>query len=138
MKKFEFIDHTADAKFIAYGKDIEEAFTNAALAFITLVTDIHKVKPKQEKTIEIAAEKKQSLLFDFLEELIYLMDTEGFLLHDIPELKIEKKDKYTLKARVRGDAGDYEILTQIKAMTYSDMFIKETEGKVEIQVVPDI
>ena len=45
MRKYEFLDHTADAKFRAYGKNLEQAFTNAALALTNLVTDSAKVKP---------------------------------------------------------------------------------------------
>ena len=32
MKTYEFLPHTADVKFLAYGKTLEEAFQNAALA----------------------------------------------------------------------------------------------------------
>jgi SHS2 domain-containing protein len=158
-KKFEFLEHTADVKFRAYGKNLEEAFENAALATFEIMTPIKKVKPKQKKTIKVEAKKKRSLLYDFLEELIVLTDTEGFLLSKVKSLKIterkgsngqnnkgndeeSKKGKaplFQLKAVVVGDAGgQYDVSTYIKAVTYSDMFIKEEPGKVVIQVVHDI
>ena len=39
MEKFKFKPHTADVKFLAYGKDLEEAFTNAALATTAVMTE---------------------------------------------------------------------------------------------------
>jgi len=139
MEKYEFLPHTADAKFVAYGKDLEEAFANSALATFALITDIGAVEGKTEKIIEVAADKKEKLLYDFLEDLLFYVDTEGFLLHEVKDLKITEADgKFHLKAVVSGDSGDYEIYTQIKAVTYSDMFIKEEDGKVTIQVVLDI
>ena len=140
MKKYEFLDHTADVKFLAYGKTLEEAFSNAALASYDVMTDVKKVKPVEEKTIEIKSKNKQSLLYDFLEELIVLTDMEGFLLSKVKEIEIKQnKDNLTLKATILGDNGDnYDVHTYLKSVTYNDMFIKETKTQVTIQVVHDI
>lgn len=137
MKKFEFLEHTADTKFIAYGKSLEEAFANAALATTAVMTDVTKIRPKIEKHIQVEAKEKRSLLYDFLQELIFLLDTEAFLLSQVKNIKID--GKYKLTATLLGDTADnYEVSSAIKAITYNDMFIKEEPGKVSIQVVPDI
>ena len=140
MKRYEFFDHTADTMFRAYGKTLEEAFANAALATFAIMTDVEKIAPKKEKTIEVSAKKKESLLYDFLEHLIVLVDTEAFLLSKVKKIQItEKNGAYHLEATVAGDnADDYEILTHVKAVTYSDMFIKEEKNLVTIQVVHDL
>ncbi|MDO8480942.1 MAG: archease [Nanoarchaeota archaeon] len=140
MKDFEFFEHTADAKFKAYGKTLEEAFSNAARAMYTIITDISKVKPKKSYLVEVSAKKKESLLFDFISKLVYLTDTEGFLLSDVQTLKIIPMDSsYSLNAVLLGDvAGLHELSTQVKAPTYSDMFIKEEKGLVTLQMVLDI
>ena len=137
--KFKFLEHTADAKFQAYGKNLEEAFINSALATFAIMTDITKIKPKIKKSINVKANKKTSLLYDFLEALLFLVDTKGFLLAKVKDLKITKDKQYSLKATILGDIADnYEVHTQIKAVTYSDMFIKESRDKTTIQVVHDI
>ncbi len=138
--KYEFLEHTADVKFLAYGKNLEEAFSNAALATFSIMTDISKVKEKIKKEIKIHATKKESLLYDFLEQLVFLMDTEGFILSKVKELIITEKNKiYELKSVIVGDKADhYDVHTAIKAVTYNDMFIKEAKGRVIIQVVHDI
>jgi len=140
MKDFEFLEHTADAKFRAYGKTLEEAFANAVRAIYAVMTDISKVKPRKMHTLEVEARKKESLLFDLIAKLVYLIDTEGFLLSGVESLKISRSaEGYSLKATLTGDAAEgYEIKTQVKAPTYSDMFIKEEKGQVTIQMVLDI
>ncbi len=76
MKKFELVEHTADAKFLAYGATLEEAFSNAAIALFSIMTDVEKIKPKIKKHIVITSSGAQALLYDFLEELIFILDTE--------------------------------------------------------------
>jgi len=138
-KRFEFLPHTADVKFRAYGKTLEEAFSNAALALTAVMTE-DKIASKIKKKITVQAAKKESLLYDFLESLLYLADTEGFLLGKVMSLRIQKKGKeYFLRAEVAGDGAEgYDVKTQIKAATYNDMFIKEEKTKVTLQVVLDI
>ena len=140
VKKYEFLPHTADAQFRAYGRTQDEAFANAALATYTIITDISKVKPKITKSVAIHSRAKDSLLYDFIGELLFLTDTEAFLVCKVDKLTIRVSDAgYTLTAKVLGDTADaYEIKTQIKAVTYNDMFIKEEKGRWIIQVVVDI
>lgn len=140
VKKYEFLPHTADAQFKAYGKTLEEAFSNAALATYQIMTDISKVKKKIKKLLVIHSQNKESLLYDYLEELLFFTDTEAFLVSEVKNLEIRKlKDGYMLECQIKGDQADkYELKTQIKAITYNDMFIKETKGQTVIQVVVDI
>ena len=139
MKQYEFLEHTADVKFRAYGKTLEEAFSNAALATSAVMTDVKKIKGKIEKTIAVQSKTKESLLYDFLEKLLYLLDTESFIASKVKSLKIKKGKAFKLIATVIGDNADgYDVHPYIKAVTYNDMLIKEEKGKVTIQVVHDI
>ena len=138
--RFEFLEHTADAKFLAYGKTIEEAFSNAAIATFEIMTETQKIQKKIRKDIDISAKNIESLLYEFIEHLLFLVDTEAFLLRSVDKITIKKTDKgYVLHATIDGDnAKGYEVKTQIKAATYADMFIKETKNNVTIQMVVDI
>jgi SHS2 domain-containing protein len=140
MKPYEFLDHTADEKFRAYGETIEESFSNAALATYAIMTDVSKVKPKLGHVIDIKASKMETLLYEFLEEFIFLTDTEAFLLSEVTTIKIKNNRGYfELSAEVKGDnAKGYEISTQIKSPTYHEMEIGEIDGLKYVQVVVDI
>src|SRR3989338_2619855 len=103
-KTFEFIPHTADVKFLAYGKTLEEAFAHAALATFATMTDIKKVKAKKKKKVSVKAKSKETLLYDFIQELLFLVDTEGFLLSKVDSLIIkEMKSVLSLTVVLLGD-----------------------------------
>ncbi len=140
MDKYKFLEHTADAKFQAYGESLEEAFSNAALALTDLVVEVKEVEQVLQKTIEIETEDLKSLLYEFLEKFLYLIDVEHFVIGTVVSLKIQKGVKYKLNATVAGDVGieKYDFKTSIKAVTYNDMIIQDMPGKAMVQVVLDL
>ncbi|MFA6073095.1 MAG: archease [Candidatus Woesearchaeota archaeon] len=139
---YEFLEHTADVKFKAYGATFENALKNAVKATIDVMTDVTKIKATSRKKILVNANTKESLIYDFLEEIIYLIDTEGFLPCNVTNLEIITTNpnyKFILTAELEGDfAKNYDVHTYIKAVTYNDMEIIETKNQVTIQVVHDI
>jgi SHS2 domain-containing protein len=135
--QYEFLDHTSEAKFRAYGKTLEEAFENAAKAMFAIIIDPEEVEGKIKKTVEVdvGKEDKKALLYDFLEELIILQDSEGFMLHDI-EVEIEGSK---LRAVCKGDSvKNYITMGDVKAATYADMEISQKGKNWTIQVVVDV
>lgn len=141
MKKFEYFEHTADVKFKAYGKNLEEAFGNAGLAMFNVLIENGKVKAKIRKSFSVKGKDLKALLYNFLEELLYLLDTENFLLSKIDKIKIDYIGKqYVLNALVMGDKVDegYETCGDVKAVTYNEMEIKEEASSCYVQVVVDI
>jgi len=136
MKNFEFLEHTADAKFRAYGKTLEQAFSNAAIAMSSIIYPPKKVKPKIKKEINISGSDYYSLLYNFLEELLFLLDSEEFILSKIENLKIKDNN---LSAVLFGDkASNYNVEGYVKAVTYNEMKIKKTKDKFIVQVVVDL
>ena len=137
--KYKYLSHTADTKFRAYGKNLEEAFTNAALALTNVM--VESVKGEQTKKITAKGDDLQALLYDFLEKFLILLDSKNFFLSSVKKLKIIRKKKgYSLEAEVTGDnALNYETIgPQVKAVTYNSMLVDETKGKCMVQVVLDI
>ncbi len=128
MRRFQFVEHTADVKVIAFGSSREKQFENAALATFSVMTDTSKIKPKVVREIHAKGEDEQSLLYEWLEKLLQLLGSEGFLLHEVQTMHI--KD-CTLSAKVRGDLvrGGYETHGEVKAVTYNEM--KLEKGRIE-------
>jgi SHS2 domain-containing protein len=140
-KKFEFLEHTADTKIRAYGETLEEAFTNAVLATTTVMTNPAVIKEKITKKVKITSSNEKSLLYDFLEEIILLLDTEGLLIKKTKNLQIKKNnEKYELTCELIGDyvKQGYEVHSTIKAITYSEMEITQKENQYIIQIVHDL
>ena len=142
MKSYEYLPHTADVKFRAYGKTLEEAFANAAFALFNVMVDTAKVKEKITKKIAAEGIDVSSLLQNFLEQFIILLDTDNFFLAAIKKISVKKSSRgnYKLTAVAVGDeAKNYETIgPQVKACTYNDMFVKQQDGKWAVQVVVDI
>ena len=145
MKKagYKFLDHTADVSVEIQGKSLEEAFEQTAYSLMETISPSFKImSPIIEKTIEIEAEDKEALLFDFLSEFLYLFDVEELIFNKINVHFIKKdRGKYYLRAKVSGEKFDkqkHELGTEVKAITYSFMSIEEKKKNVKINIVFDI
>ncbi len=133
--KFKFLEHTADIKFQAFGGSLEEVFENSALAVKKIMFD-GKVKEKIKKEIKIKGRDNERLMYEFLEELLILLDSEDFILSDIKKIEIKNN---VLEAEIIGDkASDYDFNNDVKAVTYNDMFIKKQNNEWVSQVVLDV
>ena len=139
-KKFEFFEVTADVGYKAYGKTLEEAFENAALAMFEVITDTSKIEPEIERKIEVESEDECALLYDWLSEFLVLLDVD-YLVFSKFEVKIEKKKEgFSLKGTAWGEEFNPEVhesRAEVKAVTYHLMDVKQDNG-VMVQVILDI
>jgi SHS2 domain-containing protein len=134
--KFKFFEHTADVKFQAYGKTLNEAFENSALAMANAMYK-EEIKTKIKKKIKVKGKDLENLLYNFLEELIFILDTTGFFVSKA-KVKIDEK-KLELVGELEGDdAANYSIGLDVKAVTYNEMFVKKEKNKYVCQVVLDV
>jgi SHS2 domain-containing protein len=143
--KYKFFDKTADAKFQAYGNSLDEAFKNAQEAMMSVMYDIDALLDydfdAQDREIIVEGMNLEALLYNFLEEVIFLMNAE-FFVGLVEKLQIiHKDDVYKLKAIMHGTQSiNLESHGEIKAVTYNEMFVKHDEdsGKYSVQVVVDM
>lgn len=133
MKKFEFLEHTADTKIRAYGKNLEEQFSNAALALTSVMIEPKLIKKEIKKEIKVNGTDQKSLLYNFLEQFLILLDSEFFVINKVEKIEIKG---LTLKATLIGDklSEKYETSGDVKAITYNDMEIQ----KEYVQFVLDL
>jgi SHS2 domain-containing protein len=143
--KFEFFDVTADVGYRAYGNNLGNAFENAAIAMFEVITDTSAVKHLIEKQIELEAEDKYALFYDWLSELLFFHDAE-YLVFSKFDVKIyskvdEDREIYYLVATAWGEEFDplrHERRSEVKAVTYHMMDIKDENLNVMLQVILDI
>ncbi len=136
-KDFEIVDHTADVGIIAYGANVGEAFANAARALFSLITELDDVDEVLYRDTELTASDEESLLVEWLNELIYLFDVENvvFKRFDITEISNTQ-----LKARSYGekvDSSKHRLKTGVKAATYHMLKVDKGDG-CQVQVLFDI
>jgi SHS2 domain-containing protein len=133
---------TADIAFEAIGRDLPELFSDAADAMTNVMIDnIEAIQPRDTRQIELSNEKLDMLLFDFLQELIFLKDAERLLLRMRDVHVDEKSDSYFLQATAKGEPLDAERHHQradVKAVTLHDFSVEKTEGGWRARVLLDI
>jgi len=137
---YKFLPHTGDVKVLASGKTIEEAFSFSAAALRETISGKLKIKTIVEKTIHISGKNYEALLYNFLEEIIYLLDAEDFAFSKLGEFKIHSnKEKFLLDATLLGDkASGYKFGNEVKAITYNEMFVKRGKDEAIVQFVLDV
>ena len=136
---YEILEHTADVKFKAAGASLEEAFSEAVKAFGEIVGTDPEAGDTRHK-IEVESESQESLLFDFLDKLIFLQDTEGVAVCHAEDLEIDEVgDGYVLKAIIWTDVITSGMsLLDIKAPTYNEMVVDFQDREWVVQAVLDI
>ena len=147
-KKYEYFDVTADIGFYAYGNSLEEAYENAGLAMFNVITDINKVKKEEMEEFEIVSEDLVSLLYDYLEELLFLQDTEFLFFSDfkvniekIVDSKSSNLENYKLTCFACGEEIDWNVhspKSEVKAITFHKMCVKEDNGVFKLRAILDL
>jgi SHS2 domain-containing protein len=137
-KAFEIIDHTADVGIVAYGANVEELFSNAALALFSLITELESVEEKLHLDLEVSSADRDSLLVEWLNELIYLFDVKHILFN---RFDIESLTHNQLKATCYGENFDpmkHKIKVGVKAATYHMLRLDKNDGGYKAQIIFDI
>lgn len=141
-KNFEFLEHRADAYIAAYGRDLAEAFENAAAAMFDVMTEIKEVKAEVENHVEVEAEDEYALLYSWLEELLVKCEVDEMLYSKFKVLNIHKtSDGFSLKADVWGEEFNPKRHPQkvgVKAVTYHRMEILKRPNKVTLKFILDV
>lgn len=140
MKKFEFIEHTADIAIKVYGHSHAEIFQNSAEAMFSILLD-YKPKKNLEKNIILEAVNLEDLLVIWLNELLSLFYADKFLPASF-SIKLENKNTMKfLKVKLLGQSFDpygNKMNTEIKAATYHNLKIKK-EGSIYLtEVIFDV
>jgi SHS2 domain-containing protein len=137
-KRFEILDHTADIGLIVYGENLRVLYENAGEAFFHIITDLRKVRRRVEKRIDIKGESLDRLMVDWLSELLYLHDVESLLFKGF---KVDSVGEGGLKAIVKGEPfqeGIHVIKTEVKAVTYHQIEVRQENGRWRAQVILDL
>ncbi|MDJ0596328.1 MAG: archease [Pleurocapsa sp. MO_226.B13] len=133
-KSFEEIEHTADWAYRVRGDNLSELFIQAALGLYSLVGMRLAPGERTTRSLQLKAIDRESLLVAWLNELLYFHESEGL---GFEGLEIQHLDETSIKAKVTG-APTQQWLKDIKAVTYHNLAISETESGLEVTLVLDV
>lgn len=134
---FEFLDHTADIRLFARGRDPQELFTNAGRGMFALIVEESSVRESEERRVSVSGEDWVELFVSWLEELLYLFEAEGWIPRRYHFARLEPPE---LEALVCGEGLDpdrHELMHEVKAVTHHELWVKHADGW-EAQVILDI
>lgn len=134
---FTVVEHTADWSLHIRGHDLAELLIHAAegMAYL-LVGDLAAVPLEVQRQIEVTGYDAESLLVEWLSELAYLAEREQLVFTQFTLLELTQQPA-ALVAEVRGGRVT-DMHKHIKAVTYHDLAITETENGLEVTVVFDV
>ena len=141
MKKYKFLEHTADVMFEAHGDSLEDLFTSSALATEEIMVNLESLSIDEEYYITIESETIENLLYDFLSELIFIKDTENLLFKNFKIIILNKNGKYELSATCEGEKLNpkkHNLGADAKAVTKHQFSVEKKNNKWHSKVIVDI
>ncbi len=131
-KRFELIEHTADMGLIACGRDLPEAFANAAYGMFSIMTDLSTVRAQDTRPVEVDADDYESLLFEWLNSLLYYFDTQMLLFKRFDVLEIDPRRLKAVCYGERFDPARHEIKIGVKSATYHMLEVDPRQNRVQV------
>lgn len=140
LKPFEYPDDgpPADLTIESRGSTLAEAFSNLALGAFNAMTPLEDIEEREERTVEVSSEDLGGLLYDFLDQLIFVHDTELLVFSQIV-VHLDEKN-FELRAECHGEPFDpkrHKSGIVVKAVTFHQMKIEKNEKGWHLRVVFD-
>ena len=117
---------------------MQELFIVAGLALFDAITDLSSVRVKKIKRIKVTAPDREALLVNWLSELNFYCITG---LEVFNKFEIDSVSETHLSALVGGEKIDlkrHEIKTEIKAITYHGLYVRQQPEGWSAQVIFDV
>jgi SHS2 domain-containing protein len=122
-----------------YGQTLSELFTQAALAVTETTVELDGIREVDRKTLVLEAEELEDLLYDWLDELVYLKDAERMVFSRY-EIELDEAN-VKLNAALYGEELDtdrHQICADIKAVTYHKFSLEKREDGWTAFVILDL
>jgi len=131
---FEEISHTADWSLRVWADDLAGLLIESARGMYALANVEPAEGPRVKRELTLDAVDAESLLVSFLEELLYFSESERFIFDNFSDLKVES---YELTGMMEGKA-IHSIEKEIKAVTFHNLEILETDHGLKVEIVFDV
>ncbi len=142
---FEVIEHPADVGFLAYGRTLEELFSNAALAMLSLACEPSSIEEQEQRELRATGTDVEALLFSWLAEILAVADAEQLAFRRVEMAEVELNRNGSAPGHARGiaygepwDKTRHRAGTYIKAVTYHQLEVRKAPEGWRAQVYLDV
>jgi len=135
---YRILEHPSDIGIEATGSSLKEAFENAAIGLLSIITDPQSVDAEEDRYIKLKGTDLENLLIKWLSEILYLYDGENFV---VGRVEIESISPTFLEAIVSGEPVDdrrHPMNLDVKAITYHQLKIQRKKDGCLVRVFLDI
>jgi SHS2 domain-containing protein len=136
------IDHTGDIGLQVMAPSLEALFERAALGTFYVLADLSAVRAEDETAITVEGRDREALMVRWLSELNYRHTVDDLLFCDVTVDSVsETDDGLTLTGTARGEPLDpdrHTVYTEIKAITFHGLDVRETDDGWAVQVIFDM
>jgi SHS2 domain-containing protein len=135
---YSIIEHPSDVGIEATGGSLREAFEQAAHGLIAVILEIAGDTLHESREVTLTCKDRQQLLVQWLSEILYLYDGEGFVPAAIT---IRTLSPTRLEATLQGtrfSPEHHRARVDVKAVTYHQLLVEETGAEARIRVFLDI
>jgi len=134
----EILEHTADIGFRAFGESLPELFANSALALLSIAGEPAAVDPERQYPLFVSgAIGLESLMVDWLNEVLFWFDGRGIAFHEFRVIRI---DDSSLEAAGLGQprGSRHRASRIVKAVTYHQLRVEQRDGRWVAEVYVDV
>ncbi len=135
---YEYFEVTADVGVHAWGPSLEACFRQGALGMFDLMVPLTAVAPEESREVSAQGETPEALLVNWLNELLFLHDVEGFAVRDVTVSPIEGRRLHAILAGEPVDPARHPRGVLVKAATFHQLAVERAPGRVSARVVLDI
>lgn len=135
---FTIREHTADVAVEASGGELGDAFAAVADGLTAAMCEDWPTTDADRREVSVTAEGVEAALFDYLDQLIYERDVRSVLPVDNEAAVTETAEGWRVEASYRGVPLSAVTAREVKAVTYSEMSVSETDDGWAVYVVFDV
>jgi len=135
---FEILEHTADIGFRARGRTAQDLFTASSMALVSVALETVAVSPRAEYPLEAAGCDRESLLVNWLSEVLFLLDGRQLVFH---HFRIDELTSASARGVGVGEPRDparHQARLIVKGVTYHQLRIEQDEQGWSAEVYLDI
>jgi SHS2 domain-containing protein len=136
---YRIVDHTADLGIDVRAGSLDALFAESARGFVDCITEVDGVIPRRQRLLRVASDSLESLLVDWLSELLFVFETSGELFSEVDAKVTEAATDWKVVARLGGERFDsdrHPLKVPIKAVTYHGLEVdREESGSWRARVI---
>lgn len=138
MKKYKLTDHTADFGIEVMGTDQKKLYANTALAMFDLITNCNDLDGKNSAELKVQGSDYCDLMVNWLRELLYLWNGKQLLIKEVDMISFSEKNLSAEVTYDRFDPDVHEVKNEIKAVTYHQINVEQTNYGWKARVIFDV